>query len=277
MPRSNRDVAAPLRVHVYTICWNEALMLPYFLRHYERIAERIVVFDNGSDDASPDIVRAHQTAELKSFDSSGESREDIEIDIKNNVWKQSRDVADFVIVCDVDELLFHPQLTKYLEDCRRRKITVPIPTGYQMVAARFPVTDGQIYDEVPSGLFDPRWSKHVLFAPEEIEEINYGPGCHEVNPVGRCWCEQEPQLKLLHYKFLGAEYLIDRYRELGARKSAHDRSHNYGHQYFLSEAYLKAKLDNYRNRSARVVTDSDASWWRLPVSTATASRSKETS
>src|SRR5579883_908706 len=32
-------------IHVYAVCHNEELLLPYFLRHYEDFAERIIIFD----------------------------------------------------------------------------------------------------------------------------------------------------------------------------------------------------------------------------------------
>jgi len=258
-PDSRKD--SEIKIHIYTICWNEERMLPFFLRHYEQIAERIVVYDNGSDDASQEIVCRHPIAELRHFDSHGESREDIEIDVKSNVWKESRRTADFVIICDVDEFLFHPHLNKYLLDCRRRGITMPIPDGYQMVSERFPTTTGQIYEEVKRGLYHSRWSKRVIFDPHAIEEIHYAPGCHEADPVGKIFCDRVPQLKLLHFKFLGIDYLITRYRELGARKSRHDLSHQYGHQYFLSDDYLKAKFANYQARSTQILSAGETAFW----------------
>ena len=40
--------SAPL-IDVYTICWNEERMLPYFLRHYGQFARRILELLDGDD------------------------------------------------------------------------------------------------------------------------------------------------------------------------------------------------------------------------------------
>jgi glycosyltransferase involved in cell wall biosynthesis len=241
------------RIHVYTICWNERLMLPFFFRHYGQWAEQIVVYDNGSDDGSCEFVGAQPNGQRRSFDTGGESREDRELEVKNAAWKESRGRADWVIVCDVDELLYHPDFRGYLGECQARRVTIPAPVGYQMVSDRFPKTTGQIYDEVNQGFFDPRQSKKVLFDPDAIEETNYGPGCHGAELTGRCWYDQSPELKLLHFKFLGWEYLHQRYRELGQRKSQYDREHHFGHQYFLSDTSLEAKFQRFRLQAVPVI------------------------
>jgi hypothetical protein len=49
-----------MRVHVYTICWNESRVIEYFLRHYEQFAERVVVYDENSTDGTKEILAAHR-------------------------------------------------------------------------------------------------------------------------------------------------------------------------------------------------------------------------
>jgi hypothetical protein len=43
-------------------------MLPYYLRHYERFCEQIVVYDNASDDGSQEIVVSHPLCDLRHID-----------------------------------------------------------------------------------------------------------------------------------------------------------------------------------------------------------------
>ena len=38
-----------MRIHVYTVSWNEEKIMPHFLRFYGAVADRIVVYDNGMD------------------------------------------------------------------------------------------------------------------------------------------------------------------------------------------------------------------------------------
>ena len=74
------------------------------------------VWDNFSDDGSRQLIEACPNAVLMSYDSGGEYSERILQRLKNNCWKWS--TADWVIVCDVDELVYHPHLLQYLEEQR---------------------------------------------------------------------------------------------------------------------------------------------------------------
>ena len=60
-----------MKIRVYTVAWNEEKILPHFLRHYARFADRIVVYDNGSNDRTRDIIFAHPQAEFRTYDTDG--------------------------------------------------------------------------------------------------------------------------------------------------------------------------------------------------------------
>ena len=45
-----------MKIKVYAICWNEEIMAPYFLNHYQSITKDIVIYDNYSDDKTCDIL-----------------------------------------------------------------------------------------------------------------------------------------------------------------------------------------------------------------------------
>ena len=62
--RIRRLFSRDLVVHVYALCWNEEKILPYFLRHYGRIASKIVIYDNESSDRSVEIIRSYPNTEV---------------------------------------------------------------------------------------------------------------------------------------------------------------------------------------------------------------------
>ncbi len=214
-----------MRIHLYTICWNESRLLPYFLRHYQQFCESIIVYDNGSDDGSKELIESHPLCELRHIDSHGEMREEILLEVKGQKWKGSRGLADWVICCDVDEILYHPRLLQFLKECGDAGVTIPVPTGFQMIVDHFPEYPGQIYDEVHAGLPDECYSKRVIFNPGTIREINYSAGCHTAEPEGDVHERSDAALKLLHFRFLGLDYLVSRFTALRRRQSQFDREH----------------------------------------------------
>ena len=240
-------------------------MLPYFLRHYEQFCERIVVYDNGSDDGSQEIVAAHPLCELRHIDTRGEFHEAALVTVKRETWKQSRQKADWVIACDVDELLHHPHLIEFLSECRRSGITMPVPAGWQMVADRFPTTEGQIYDEVHTGFPDTQFSKRAIFNPSAIQEIIYGPGCHEALTKGDVRECADPALRILHFKYLGLEYLSWRYGEYARRLSEFNRAHRFGFQYLWQPEKLAVEFAAYQRQARHVsLRDDEADERRTP-------------
>ena len=73
---------------------------------------------------------------IEELDTGGEYREDIQIDIRNNRWKESK--ADYVIMADMDEFIVDANLLDKLEEMKRQKIAVPKVVGYNMFSETFP-------------------------------------------------------------------------------------------------------------------------------------------
>lgn len=72
-----------LNVAVYSPCWNEETILPFYLSHYAKFARTINLFDNQSSDRSPEIIaefqRQHRDVKIKfgAFHTDGQLRDDI--------------------------------------------------------------------------------------------------------------------------------------------------------------------------------------------------------
>ena len=240
------------RVHVYTISWNEERILPHFLRHYSAVAERIVVYDNHSTDQTPDIVRAWPTAELRSLDTGDCYHENSLVDIKNSAYKESRGHADFVIVADTDEFLYHPDLRGALARFREQGITLPKITGYEMVAFRSPVHASSLVETVRLGYPNSSFDKRCVFDPEI--DIHYGQGAHRANPTGPVVEDDVPTLKLLHYHYIGFRAVLQRNRIRSKRYSAETLKQNFGFQYKWGAFRLLAKFVHLRANAGNVIT-----------------------
>jgi glycosyltransferase involved in cell wall biosynthesis len=229
-----------MKIHLYTLCWNDGDMLPFFFRHYDRFVTRYFIFDDGSTDASLAIMHSRQNVEVREF-----VREDAdsfalsEQAVSNHCWKESRGVADWVIITDIDEHLYHRDLLDLLSEYKARGTTVVPALGYQMISQDFPLPDEMLCTTRTLGAPWQQMCKISLFDPAAIEEINYGPGRHVAAPVGNVRLPPHDELLLLHYKYLGFERTLARHRHLRSRLRPKDFANGWGHKYSWSEAQLR--------------------------------------
>ncbi|MGH6891131.1 MAG: glycosyltransferase family 2 protein [Dongiaceae bacterium] len=219
-------------IHLYCLCWNEARILPFFFRHYDPLVDRYFIFDNGSTDRSLALLAAHPKVTLGQFRTVrgsliGEAREFYE-----TIWRPSRGVADWVLIVNIDEHLHHPDGAEYFKRCSQRGITAIVATGYEMVAAAFPDAGETLSASITRGVRAGHMDKLCAFRPDAVTHLNYGAGRHKAAPEGRVVYPRNRRLNLLHYKFLGGPYVVDRYAELGARVSDADRERLWGRHYF---------------------------------------------
>lgn len=234
-----------IKIEVFAICYNEEKMLPYFLRYYSQFGD-ITVYDNMSTDNSIEIMKSHRVNVIP-YDTNNQIRDDVYIDIKNNCYKKSD--SDWVIVCDIDEFVYHKDLLSIIE---KSKSTIIRPTGYEMFSESFPTTDKMIFEEIKTGILYPNSSKMCLFKPQEIE-INFLPGCHNAKPRGNVVIDENTNIKLLHYKHLSRDYVIKRYKIYEKRLSNINKQRNWGKHYYQKEAEINAYFDKNMKASINVV------------------------
>jgi glycosyltransferase involved in cell wall biosynthesis len=231
-----------MRIHVYSPVWNEEFILPYYLRHYLPFAEKIVFFDNGSTDGTLALAR-EAGVEVRAWDTGGFQDEARMRDLKNHCWKESRGQADWVIVCDIDEIVYHPRLIEYLARMKEEGITIPHPPGFQLVSNSPPSGQGQVYDEIRLGKYCREYeSKMCVFDPNAVVEINYSLGAHEAHPYGDVKIRWPSELKLLHCKFFGVDYVYEACRK--ARSHLHPKAKELGWwDYSWSREESQRKMD----------------------------------
>jgi hypothetical protein len=241
-----------LCVHVYVQCWNEEILLPHFFRYYS-FADKIFIYDNGSNDNSKMLIEAEPKAERLTFDTSGGTNSEVQIQLKNNVWKKSKGIADFVIVIDTDEFIYHSDLFTALHEMKACGATILKPRGYQMIGDETPDADQVLTECITRGARSYQFDKCVLFDPNAITEVNYTTGAHNCEPEGNVVYHRTPGWKLLHYKYLSFEYVHQRHHVLGKRRSELDRSMGYGQHYVKSEGELRKLMSSFQTRAETVV------------------------
>jgi hypothetical protein len=242
-----------IAVHLHALCWNEERLLPYFFKHYDPIVDRYFVYDHGSTDRSRELLQAHPRVVLGRFEMSGGSFVRAATEHYNRCWKASRGVADWVFVVNIDEHLYHRNLRAYLRACTRRGVSVIVPEGYNMVSSAFPTGAKPLCDVVRYGARDPKWDKPQFFDPTRIDEINFKAGRHSAAPSGEVVYPRTTRTKLLHFKYLGADYLVRRHAELRSVFPSEDLEQGWAYQYLWSEQRNVEELEHTRRHAVRVV------------------------
>ncbi|MDX1476245.1 MAG: glycosyltransferase family 2 protein [Saprospiraceae bacterium] len=242
-------------VHLYSLVLNEEKMLPYFFRHYDGFVDQYFLFDNGSTDRTLQILGEHPRASVEHVTFHSDSFVEEETVLYNTVWKRSKGVADWVIILNLDEQVVVPGMSvaAYLDDCRRNGISVIPCLGYEMVSDTFPETPARLCDVVKTGVRWDRMDKVLIFNPNAIYDINYELGRHTCVPTGPAIYPIERKMKLLHYKYLGFDYLNERHLFLRTGLRPKDVANKWGHKYLWSIDERRADFERVRAQAVPVI------------------------
>ena len=263
----HRDRA--LAVDLYVSCWNNADILGFFFRHYDPIVRTYVVFDDGSTDGSAAMLAAHPRVEVQELPTAlpSESRAMVTLSPAESCWRKTSADADWVIICDVDEHLYHRNLGGYLAACKAQEITILPALGYQMLSDRLPA-GGLLADQVTRGAPFEKMSKLNIFNPQAIERLNYGVGRHRAAPIGRVIAPDEDELLNLHFKYLDFERVMTRHAASAMRLNKTDRENGWGHRWQYSREELQADWAAFETRAIDVIRDpypaethGEPRWW----------------
>ena len=232
--------------HAHILSWNEEKILPFTLDYYSTFCDKIFVWDNMSTDNSDKIYKKYPNVIVKKWSSDNTINDLRYKQIKSTCYREiSRNEADWVIVCDCDEILYHPNLINKLKELKDRNIDTPKIDGRDMVSEVFPVYDGELITskiKYGSSTYEPM-CKNILFNPKK--DIEFGFGGHSYH-CRDCSTTNDFELNLLHYKFLSLDYVSGRYKILNSRLSDYNKKTGFGSHYTQKNAteYMELLLNN---------------------------------
>ena len=210
------------KLYVVSPCYNEEQILPFYLDYYTNFikADKIILYDGGSTDNTPNIVKDYPNVEFIVEDKGKMDERNLR-DTRNNGWKKYKNDYDWVIVCDMDEFIYHPNLKELLNKYDSENITLPKINGYDMVSEKFPeFKKGKFLPSfIQNGVHEPVWlNKSAVFKPQKVD-INYDFGTHSCSPTGEIKYSETPEIKLLQYKWLSHEYVTNKSLKASQRLS----------------------------------------------------------
>jgi hypothetical protein len=197
----------------------------------------ITVFDNYSTDQTKSIFEKLGCSVIQ-YDTNNKLSDSKYLEIKNNCWKYSPN--DWILICDIDEILFlNEQQLEYEESLG---VTAIRGEGYNMYNTSSDPDNIDI-EGLQYGLRASQYDKIYVFNKKFITDINYFAGCHNANPQGYVKYS-ENKYKLLHYKALGENYVVDRYRMFGERMSDENKRNRWGAHYLEEENNIRRDYKN---------------------------------
>jgi glycosyltransferase involved in cell wall biosynthesis len=233
-------------ITIYTLAYNEELMIPHFITHYRKQFPncKIVVFDNESTDNTRKIALEND-CKVISYNTNNRLSDNTYLQIKNNCWKESE--TDWSIVCDMDE--FCQISNDELEYENSIGTTIFKFEGYDMVNTSTDYNSTEV--KINTGVKNHRYDKTLLINKKHIVDINFEVGCHGAYPTGNVRYSSKPY-RLYHYRYIGKKYLIDRYREYNNRLSDDNRIKRWGIEYTQEEIQTIQFFDDLIKKSTKL-------------------------
>lgn len=228
-----------MKIEVFTFCWNEMAVLPFAVDYWRRFASHVTVFDNGSTDGSIEFMQQHSDLiTVDRFETGNQINDQLLLNAKNDAWKQARDRADLVVMCDMDEMLI--PIEDELQRMMDEGCTVCMPRWFTMMSDEMPTHEnGKYLHQIrPYAIQSP--AKAILFNPNKIVDMRYEPGAHQCQPEGYVkWFEGGIYCLHTDHNF-SIENKIERYKQMYARMSDINKRKGWGIHYGFNEEQLRS-------------------------------------
>jgi len=215
-----------MEVETFIMAHNEEFLMPYLLRHYTSFSD-VVILENNSTDKTVEIAESFPRTRVLRLKTDDVKDNQWIIDVKNSVYKSSK--ADYVIVVDADEFVYHKDIISVLKEAKKTGGEIVTTDWYEMCSTFLPSGQGQIYDEIKTG--HSGGPKINIFSPKV--DIRFEVGCHKCHPVIGCWVPFYfySSIKTLHYRNISLDWVLKRNERDRVRLSNRNIERGWSYQY----------------------------------------------
>lgn len=221
-----------MTIHVWTIVKDGEYFMPYWLRQYERYADRMFVMDDGSSDGTAYLARQHPKVTLMRYPFTGGMDDQQHADVFNEFTGWISKDADWVMTPDIDEFLVadNGDMRGFLAEQQAQGTKAIRTHGVLAGADEPPQTDGLLWKACPYRKPYHEWNKPIIFRPNsgcrvtagqhrlegEAQEQAYRGGVtlYHCNYFGGDWVYKHLLLNILAHPIQGfnKEHLVYRLR-----------------------------------------------------------------
>lgn len=269
-----------MRVGVFVQCYNEAAMLPWFIRYYQTMLPgcTICVMDNESTDDTARIAQrmgcmVHSFSTNNTLDDIGR----LELKEKARVYMPG---MDWILNVDTDEYLVVNMEDLEMEKAAGTSVFRTCAYDLRGDSMYADLRDLNVFaisrGSVPPAHDD---NKPMCYAPSLVTRMNYEPGCHRARPAGTVRLSRKKYM-FYHFHGMGVAFQLARYvqndsrnnsagKQLGIHYTAreHEIRSQYGaHDFIMPVSELLARYA-FRQHGAvhdgsALVTIDNASLWK---------------
>jgi hypothetical protein len=244
-----------MKIHVYLLCYNEELIIKNVIDYYSSFCSKIFIMDNMSTDNSCKIAQSNPKVTIIPWENDGYIDESLYVKIKSQTYKNhsrkdgefTTEIADWVISCDMDEILYHPELLHVLSEYKKMGVTVPCITGLNIVGKKDIDKNVNILSQYNKAVRSAGFDKRIVF--DTNFNISYSDGCHPQGPgfeyMKKTYSYKSSNqypIALLHYKHIGQRFYeagIKNSKRVNPNNISKDKDGNYtgvGWQYKAIES-----------------------------------------
>ncbi len=215
-----------MKVETFIMAHNEEFLMPYILRHYTLFSD-VIILENNSTDKTVEIAESFPRTKVLRLKTDDVKDNQWIIDVKNSVYKSSK--ADYVIVVDADEFVYHKDIISVLKEAKKTGGEIVTTDWYEMCSTFLPSGQGQIYDEIKTG--HSGRPKVNIFSPKI--DINYEVGCHKSHPNTDKYFHSS--IKTMHFRNISLDWVFQRNERDRKRLSKRNIERGWSYQYNYPE------------------------------------------
>ena len=247
----------------YKVCWivlckNELDILPFVSKYWERIADKVVVYDNGSTDGSLEYLAKLPYVEIRHFDSNGQN-DLIQKKIKEDAYLEYKDSFDIIIISDMDEIFYfkNEAVWEAFIDGEYNVLATPI---YSLCEDSKPIyEEGKLLHQQCKKFYKQRmnhmknfddYSKLSIFNCHNVEKIYMSVGQHFVQtmPVMRIMLSNDGFC--LHIdKGLSEDFYVAKRKKMAENLSDTNKKYGMCVEYSKSEEASRKEYRQHQEKS----------------------------